>query len=125
MLNLKIVSFLIIILLSHLTLFSQNKGGVVLDLTTGKTLAFVNIRFGDSKQGTTTDIDGKFSFPKSVTQLHLFYVGYFDTLITVGNEKLVKVEMRPKVTSLTEVEIFPGVNPAHRIIGQAIKNRKQ
>ncbi len=125
MIKLKIVAIFFLILIFIFPLSAQNRNGIVLDLTTGKTLAFVNIRYGDTKQGTTTDINGKFSFPKSVSQLHFFYVGYFDTLITVGNENITKVELRPKVTSLAEVEIFPGVNPAHRIIAQAIKNRKQ
>jgi hypothetical protein len=118
-----ILTFLALFLTQNLLAQSQ---GVVYDKETQQPLPFVNIRFDESKQGCTSDIDGRFEVPAHVKKLHLFYVGYLDTLIEVpqGNKNM-RIGMQRFVQELSEVEIFPGINPAHRIIELAIKNRKK
>jgi len=123
----KIVITSLFLILYVLYGFSQNIEGRVIDGNTQKPLPFVNIQFDFSHQGISSDVDGRFTFKKQEAQsLHLYYVGYRDTSILVKDISSSKViKLYPKITQLVEVEILPGENPAHRIIGRAIENRKK
>lgn len=105
---------------------SQSISGRVLDAETGESLAFVNILLGDSRQGVSTDIDGKFSInPAQRTEyLKLTYVGYETLKYELrGKSKNLKIYMKKIPFELREVVILPGENPAHRIIRNVVKNR--
>jgi len=108
--------------------FSQDVfivSGKVTDKTSHQPLAFVNIVQEDGFGGTT-DIDGKFRFrwTKRPKTLSLSYVGYRSLKYPLtGNLQNLEIEMEEKETDLREVEVLPGVNPAHRIIRNAIDNR--
>lgn len=125
MLNYRFILFLI--LLWPFALLSQNVvvSGVVKDKSSKKPLAFVNI-LSKSGYGTTTDIDGKFTLGlrKKECCLNLTYVGYgtLDYLINYQTDKQ-KIFLSPKSYQLKEVKIYPGINPAHRIIDSVIANR--
>jgi hypothetical protein len=125
----KITGTLFILFLIVSRSFSQDYvvSGVVSDARTRQPLAFVNIVINDSRFGGSTDIDGKFRLKSSdpVKYLQLSYVGYAPRTFYVGtrHENLV-ITMTEKDIDLTEVEILPGVNPAHRIIRNAIDNRE-
>ena len=99
--------------------------GKVTDKTTGQPLAFVNI-VQEEGFGGTTDIDGKFRFhwSKKPGYLALSYVGYesLNYPLTGGLQNL-QIRMTARTIDLKEVEVLPGVNPAHRIIRNAIDNR--
>ncbi|MCX6285842.1 MAG: carboxypeptidase-like regulatory domain-containing protein, partial [Bacteroidetes bacterium] len=100
--------------------------GKVFDKSTHNPLAFVNIVQEDGFGGTT-DIDGKFRFrwTKKPRYLALSYVGYesLNFPLTEGLQNL-QIEMTAKQIDLKEVEVLPGINPAHRIIRNAIDNRE-
>jgi len=99
--------------------------GKVIDNSTHKPLAFVNIIQEDGFGGTT-DIDGKFRFrwTKKPVYLALSYVGYEPVKYPLtGSLQNLLIEMTAKQIDLKEVEVLPGVNPAHRIIRNAIDNR--
>ena len=104
--------------------------GKVIDRNTGASLPFVNmIVTGHPQLGATADIDGHFtiSAPFHITSLTFTYVGYRDTVIPINSsstyiEALV-VKLEEVSFKLQEVEIFPGVNPALRIIREAIQNK--
>ncbi|MCX6281942.1 MAG: DUF5686 family protein [Bacteroidetes bacterium] len=99
--------------------------GKVIDDITHKPLAFVNIVQEDGFGGTT-DIDGKFRFrwSKKPAFLALSYVGYESMKYPLtGNLQNLQIEMTAKQIDLKEVEVLPGVNPAHRIIKNAVDNR--
>jgi len=99
--------------------------GIVKDVNTKKPLAFVNI-VSESGRGTTTDIDGKFSIRLKGKEccLKLTYVGYEKLEVNLDHKKgLQHIFMSPKRYELDEVEVFPGINPAHRIIDSVVKNR--
>ncbi len=108
---------------------AQQLRGKVSDRTNGVPLAFVNIVFDHSERGVTTDIDGRFVIKsiKGIEHLHFSYVGYYDTTIALKKVKTsyLKIELRPKSYSLSEVFIFPGENPAHRIIKECLSMRKE
>jgi hypothetical protein len=100
--------------------------GTVLDANTGSALAFVNIFINNSSFGGTTDIDGKFDLTTAspISHLRFSYVGYETLEVTrrVQTKRLV-IKLQPKEVLLDEVIIYPGVNPAHRIIQNLIDNR--
>lgn len=99
--------------------------GKVSDKANGLPLAFVNIVQEDGFGGTT-DIDGKFRFlwSKKPKFLSLSYVGYEPlTYPLTGSLQGLSIEMQAKQFELKEVEVLPGINPAHRIIRNAIDNR--
>jgi len=100
--------------------------GRVIDSRTRESLAFVNIVINNSNIGGTTDIDGKFNLrsPKPVQTLRLSYVGYESREVTIGSRtRDLLIQMSQKDVDLQEVEILPGINPAHRIIRNAIDHR--
>lgn len=103
--------------------------GKIIDKKTGFPLAFVNITYLASGQGTVSNIDGEFSISSSreIDFLKFTYVGYHPSFIAREDirpgEKLT-IELDPKAYEIDEVKILPGVNPAHRIIKLASRNRK-
>ena len=102
--------------------------GKVTDSKSKEPLAFVNIVIKNSQYGGTTDIDGKFKLHSSVPvrRLQLSYVGYLPVSYPVGNKtENLSIQLTPTEIELSEVDILPGINPAHRIIRNAIEHRDQ
>ncbi len=102
--------------------------GIVRDSQNYSPLAFVNIVAGNNKTGTSTDIDGKFSMliSDTICCLHLSYMGYYKANFKVDYSKPVQnIKMTPQVIKLQEVLVFPGKNPAHRIIDSVMKYKKE
>jgi hypothetical protein len=102
--------------------------GKVTDSKTREPLAFVNIVINNSQYGGTTDIDGKFRLRSyvPVQKLQLSYVGYVPVAFPVGSRtENLSIQMTQTKIELKEVDILPGINPAHRIIRNAIENRDQ
>jgi hypothetical protein len=100
--------------------------GRVVDSATQEPLAFVSIVIEGTRQGGMTDIDGFFllSSPQPIERLLLSYVGYYSQAIepAPGEDNLL-IAMQRQSIELPPVDIFPGENPAHRIIELAIENR--
>ena len=125
--------FLILLILAGAVLRTSGQevfsvAGKVIDEKTKAPLAFVNIIVNSNNfNGGTTDIDGRFrlSSPGKINTLTLSYVGYLPKVYPIGTrtENLL-IQMSQKDIELKEVEILPGVNPAHRIIQNAIDNRE-
>ncbi len=126
--NSKIYFFIIIFIILSLKSFSQDFSisGVVVDSTDKKPLAFVNIILNNSRFGTTTDIDGKFSVnsKEKINFLKCSYVGYKPkTYFVSSNTKKIIIKLQKTEIELSEVVIIPGINPAHRIINKAVENK--
>ena len=121
----KIIIFSILILLSNILVAQQTKiVGTVIDKKTNEPLAFVNIL--SDGWGATTDIDGKFIIVTTTKNccLKLSYVGYEALNYEIDfSKKEQLISLTPKIINLNEVKIFPGENPAHRIINNVIANR--
>lgn len=100
--------------------------GKIVDSKSKEPLAFVNIVINGTNNGGTTDIDGRFRLRsgRKFQTINCTYVGYEPLLYSVapGVENLI-LKMNRKEIDLSEVEILPGINPAHRIIRNAIDNR--
>jgi hypothetical protein len=118
-----------IILLNSLCGFSATADiirGRVTDADTGEPLAFVHIVIPDTRQGTMTDIDGYFNLTLGIetTHLQLSYVGYFSKIHDLTDiHAFQEIRMQHQQIELDEVVIYPGDNPAHRIIRNATANR--
>ena len=128
--NFRFLSFLMVLVLTSANCFSQESfsvTGQVIDSKTRESLAFVNIVINNSNnRGGTTDIDGKFSLRSAnpVQTIRLTYVGYEPKTVAIGiHTKDLVIQMIQKDIDLQEVEILPGINPAHRIIRNVMDNR--
>lgn len=123
----RLLFLILLFILFSSNLLSQTKTikGTVRDKETRQPLAFVNI-VTNNGFGATTNIDGKFEIHKnnSSKTLNFTYIGYKALsvdLVTVIDNPV--IYLSSKTFDLNEVEIFPGVNPAHRIIDSVLKNR--
>jgi len=100
--------------------------GKIEDERTGEALAFVNILINDSVYGGSTDIDGKFSIKvsTSLTKVQFSFVGYETHELHEASTKAFHViKLKQKTIQLEEVVVRPGINPAHRIIKNALDNK--
>lgn len=120
--------YLILLFISIQAIGQVTVEGIVKDKKTKEPLAFVNILSNTGNKGVVTDIDGKFSIRLSEKEccLHLSYVGYEPLTYTIDyNKKTQKIFLSQKPYQLDEVVIFPGVNPAHRIIKNVVAQRNE
>lgn len=101
--------------------------GRVVDDRTMEPLAFVHVVPVDAREGTTTDIDGRFQLPSAAheARLRFSYVGYAPAEAPVEAGDFALVRMRRTAIELRQVEILPGENPAHRIIDRVYANRRR
>lgn len=100
--------------------------GRVVNGETGEPLAFVNIVIGGTRSGGMTDVDGFFLITHSspVESLLLSYVGYLPVVHEVTEDRGGQlIEMHRSSLELAGVEVYPGENPAHRIIRNVMDNR--
>ncbi len=125
--NEKVVLVLILLILSATKIFGQYRvEGRVIDSKTREPLPFVNIIIEGTRHGALTNVDGLFEirFNEPIGKLLLSYVGYEPKLYVVDPGKRQHlIEMVQKPIQLDEVVIYPGENPAHRIISNAINHR--
>ena len=125
----KFLSFLVLWLVPSLLPAQETViKGRVTDASDHSPLVFVNILTEDGRQGTTTDIEGKFSLiiPQNTCCLRLSYVGYESLIWHIDYSKEFQdIKMNYKPVHLDEVKVFPGENPAHRVIQLAVANRSR
>ena len=118
---------LVLIFSSCLTI-AQGLRGIVLDADDNSPLPFVNITINGGRIGAACDIDGKFTLPnyplEKIEFLELSYVGYEKKRVTPPFGDNIVIHLKEENSQLEEVTVFPGENPAHRIIENAVKNRK-
>lgn len=114
------------LLLWPVCLFAQQISGRVVDHRTLEPLAFVHVLADGAREGTTTDIDGRFTIPvaASRSRVQFSYVGYAPLEMELSAGEPVLVRMQRTAIDLGVVEILPGENPAHRIIRNVYANRK-
>jgi hypothetical protein len=129
--TLKTLTLLLISTLFAANSIAQNMlNGQVIDKETHRPLPFVNIVYSSKYNlGTTTDIDGRFTINSKVKvdKLSFFYMGYRDSSLSTSNletNKLI-IKLEPEAYVINDVLVYAKENPAHRIIKQAIKNRKK
>lgn len=87
----KIVSFLLLVLLSSLTIIGQTKSikGTVVSSADGLPVVGASVLLVGTHTGTATDIDGRFAFndvPKNVTKIRVSFLGMESVTIHVKPE---------------------------------------
>ncbi|MBQ2542612.1 MAG: carboxypeptidase-like regulatory domain-containing protein, partial [Bacteroidales bacterium] len=97
------------------------------DTKTKEPLAFVNIIYNAKNQGTSTDLDGYFKIDdySKIEFLRISYLGYTTKIVSkdeLGAKHYIEIALDEDVTSLAEVTVLPGENPAHRIVNLVIAN---
>ncbi len=123
----KLYTFIFAALLSLSAIAQNQVNGRVVD-EEGQGLPFVNISINQGKFGGTSDLDGYFSLSSKVAieRLDFSYIG-FESKSLSGAElqaKELKVVLIEKSTTLGEVTVLPGENPAHRIVKNAVENKE-
>jgi hypothetical protein len=100
--------------------------GRVVDGRTREPLAFVHVVPANVRQGTTSDIDGRFALtvPALPAKLWFSYVGYAPLELVADRGDLGVVRLERSAIALREAEVRPGENPAHRIIARVYANRR-
>lgn len=109
--------------------FSQHIiSGFVLDSATSNPLVFANVVLNDGPNGTTTDLNGFFKVQShaAVSHISIRYIGYQMRKFPITETRDTLTFRLPKSnTQLAEVTVFPGENPADRIIRKVVENRKE
>lgn len=117
--------FIIFVLISNLV-FSQYKlAGKIRDSKTGEPLAFVNIIINTGKV-TSSTINGDFSIVSNtkITTIECKYVGYKNKKVAVSSSSYLNLLLESQDLHLQEFKVVAGENPAHRIIRNAVANKK-
>ncbi len=103
--------------------------GKVIDAQTKETLPFVNVIFKGTTIGTTTDIDGKFLIETNqrVDSLLVSYLGYKTQVKPVKKyvSQQINFELESSSIELKEFVVKAGENPAHAILRNIWKNKKE
>ena len=130
----KKISVLSIVLLIGLTAFSQTKvSGIVKD-GTGFTVAFANVIFPNSNEGTITNEEGRFYLEsdKTYTNVQISFLGYETQEIALSQRSNYKMEivLQESTDALDAVRIVTGKqskknNPAIDILRKIWENRRQ
>lgn len=124
-----ILSLLLIV--SSLTAYAQIQG-VVTD-NNNTPLPFVNVYLEGGYQGTTTNADGQYLLDLDLSKIDketlvFQFLGYTTQKIPIEKRTTaldLNIVMIPATTSLDEVIVEAGVNPANRILRATIDARKK
>ncbi len=115
---------LALIFFSIKSISQTSKKFILVDDSTEEVIPFANILFSkEDYKGTSTDIDGVFYVPKNIENITISYVGYETKILKTKDITSKIIRLKPQVSQLDEV-VIDGENPAHRIIRNAVANKK-
>lgn len=101
--------------------------GKITDAATGDPIPFVNVIFKGTAIGTTTDFDGNYSVTTAqpTDSIVASYIGYKPRAKAVakGSSQTINFQLEEDVTSLQEIVVVAGENPAYSILREVIKNK--
>lgn len=116
-----LITFILILITLHS--FGQREY-FIQDETTESPIPFAKV-YPNVGAPFLTDLDGRFEVTEEVTSVQIRYSGYSDTTVSLTDVSNRVIYLLEDVQRLDEVVVTPGVNPAHRIINEVIKNRKK
>jgi hypothetical protein len=96
----------------------------ILDQRLNTGISFAKI-YPEKELAKLTDIDGLFELSVTHQTIQIRAQGYHDTIVFLPALATNQIYLRTKIQETQEVVVLPGVNPAARIIEQAIANRKR
>ncbi len=99
--------------------------GIVYDKTTKLPLPFCNVTVPNSSKGTMTNIDGYFQINSTVKSNIVFsFIGYKTKIFQAENEEML-IFLEPKSVLINEINVVMGVDPAIKILKNAIKYKSE
>lgn len=99
----------------------------IVDAQSSTPLPFATVLINkDPHRGSVTNLNGwvELTLSPSDTCLKISYVGYNSKTLSVSALNR-EIALMPIDVALDEVVVFPGINPAHRIIKKTVANRRQ
>ncbi len=98
---------LIMLLVVHLSTGQINVTGTITDANDKLPLIGVNIIIQGTSNGTTTDLDGKYSVtvPEANSVLEYSYTGFEEKQVTVGTQTVIDLTLTEGATALDEVVV--------------------
>lgn len=105
--------------------------GVIIDADTREPMAFCRVKLENTALGSVCNDEGYFNIqaPPGQYTLHATYIGYkpYKKEITLIQGQNLELEIQLELSRQLEEIIITGksINPAHRIIKNAIRNRQQ
>lgn len=85
---------------------TETISGIVSDIKTNEPLPGVSIRVMGTTNGTTTNLDGAFSFSvSSSSELQFSFIGYETQTIAINGRSIVNVQLAEDVKTLSEVVV--------------------
>lgn len=102
--------------------------GRVLDQESKEPLVFAHVVLNNGPRGTTTDLAGFFTMTSSqaVTKIKVKYIGYETRQIELETTTdTLEILLKQSTNQLSEVTVYPGENPADRIIRNVLENRNE
>ena len=127
----KKILFLVLLIISFNNILYSQKNQThfkiqVVDSKSKEPLPFATILINnDQHKGNVTNLNGwcEFYLSPSDSCIQISYIGY-ETKFIKRNHILPTIKLKAIDIKIAEVIIYPGENPAHRIIKNAVKNRK-
>ncbi len=102
---------------------SRKITGVVVSATDGQPLIGASVLIKGSKQGTVTDVNGKFSLSVGDNaSLLVTYVGFFTQEVGVGNQSSLKISLKESTKAIDEVVVVGyGVQKKKLVTGATVQ----
>lgn len=101
--------------------------GKVTEVATNRGIPFVNIFFKGTLVGTTTDFEGNYFIQTTAPKdsIYISQLGYQSKAKAVkkGQIQIINFQLSTEALNLGTIEIRPGINPALRIIKNAMDNK--
>ena len=102
--------------------------GKITDAKTNQSIPFANIYFRGTTIGVSGNFEGEFSLSTKNPgdSLTVSSLGFLDASkpIKKGETQTLNFQLLPTAIEIPEVSVFPGENPAHPIIHEAVKRKK-
>ena len=101
--------------------------GKVTEVETGAPVPFATVVFTGTSEGALTDFEGNFSAKTNlpVDSIQVSYVGYIKRVkaLTRGITQVINFQLQEDVTTLQEIVVTPGENPADAILKNVMKRK--
>ena len=120
----------LIIAISAMGSFAQETlvRGKITDANSGDPIPYVNVIFGGTTTGITSDFDGNYELKTSepVDTIVVSYIGYKvrKKAITKGISQTLNIQLEEDVTTLQEIVFEAGENPAFEVLRRVVRNKK-
>lgn len=123
-----LLSFLLLIIDSQAQTFLVQ--GTVKNKLTDAPLMYSNIRVAGTSTGTAANRDGHFELrlPMGEHKLIASYLGYISDTVWINLDSDIgplDIKLNESIVNLSEVLVFPGINPALAIIRKAVERKHE